>query len=386
MQQPESIDRRALLGAGAALGGLAALQACGATRDVPPRSEPKGATADASPTPRLELLILGGTGFLGPHVVERALARGHSMALFNRGRTDPARFAELEQLRGDRDHDLDALRGRRWDAVIDTSGYVPRHVRGPAELLAPAVGQYLFVSTCSVYADLGALPIDESSRLAQIADPSVERVDGETYGALKALCERAAEAALPGRTTIVRPGLIVGPGDDSDRFGYWPRRVAQGGEVLAPGDPAWELQFSDVRDLAAFLVHTLETRATGVFNVDGPTRPAPMGELLEACRAAGGGEATLTWVAQDFLAEHGVRAGVDLPAWQPPPEGMRQVPAVSSAKAFAAGLRFRDLRETVVDTLAYERSREPRERPPRFGLTPEREAELLSAWRARNRG
>lgn len=372
MRHRTGIDRRALLG------GLGALAACSATREA--REE----TTRAAPTARkLELLILGGTGFLGPHVVERALAHGHAMTLFNRGRTDPQRFSGLEQLRGDRDHDLDALRGRRWDAVIDTSGYVPRHVRGPAELLAPSVGQYLFVSTCSVYADLGLSPIDESSRLIEIADPTVERVDGETYGALKALCERAVEAALPCRATIVRPGLIVGPGDESDRFGYWPRRVAAGGEVLAPGDPRWEVQFSDVRDLAAFVIHALETRAVGVFNVDGPTRPLPMGELLEACREAGGDGATLTWVSREFLDQHGVRAGVELPAWQPPPLGLAQVPSVSCARAFGAGLGFRPVLETVADTLGFERAREPRQRPARFGLAPEREAELLSAWRAR---
>lgn len=380
MRDRGGIDRRGLLGGAAALGGLGALAACGAAGE---RAE--GSAPAQAPVPPLSILILGGTGFLGPHVVERALERGHGVTLFNRGRTDPQRFAHLEQLRGDRDHDLDALRGRRWDAVIDTSGYVPRHVRGPAELLADAVGQYLFVSTCSVYPELGAAPIDETSRLAEIADPTIERVDGETYGALKVLCERAAEAALPGRTTIVRPGLIVGPGDDSDRFGYWPRRVARGGEVLAPGDPRWETQFSDVRDLAAFLVRLLETRTTGVFNVDGPQRPVPMGELLANCLEASGGGATLTWVGQDFLAEQGLRPGVDLPAWQPPPPGLDQVPAVSCARAFAAGLEFRPVLETVAATLEYERSREPRERPPRFGLTPEREAELLSAWRARTR-
>jgi 2'-hydroxyisoflavone reductase len=260
---------------------------------------------------------------------------------------------------------------------------VPRHVRGPAELLAPSVGQYLFVSTCSVYADLGSLPIDEQSRLAEIDDPTVERVDGETYGALKALCERAAEQALPGRTTIVRPGLIVGPGDTTDRFGYWPRRASEGGEVLAPGDPRWETQFSDVRDLAAFLVHALETRTTGVFNVDGPSRPTPMGELLDTCVEVGGGSAELTRVDWGFLQSQGVRAWIDLPAWQPPPEGSQQVPGVSSARAFAAGLRFRPVRETVAATLEFERSREPRTGAPRFGISREREAEILSAWHAR---
>lgn len=379
MARVSGIDRRALLGAGAALGGLGLVGACGSTRAA---GEPE--RAEAGSARKLDLLILGGTGFLGPHVVERALERGHSMTLFNRGRTDPGRFAHLEQLVGDRDHDLDALRGRRWDAVIDTSGYVPRHVRGPAELLAPNIGQYLFVSTCSVYPDLGTLAIDETSRVAEIDDPTIERVDNETYGALKVLCERAAEELLPGRTTVVRPGLIVGPGDTTDRFGYWPKRVARGGEVLAPGDPAWQTQFSDVRDLAAFMVHLLEQRTTGVFNVDGPSRPAPMGELLEACVTAARNDARLTWVDWPFLDQQGVRAWLDLPAWQPPPEGSAQVPAVSCARAFAAGLRFRPILETVEATLAFELEREPGERPPRFGISREREAEVLSAWHARD--
>jgi len=248
------------------------------------------------------------------------------------------------------------------------------------------VGQYLFVSTCSVYPDLGTLAIDETSRLAEIDDPTIERVDGETYGALKVLCERAAEEVLPGRTTVVRPGLIVGPGDTSDRFGYWPRRVADGGEVLAPGDPRWQTQFSDVRDLAAFMVHLLEARTTGVFNVDGPAQPIAMGELLETCVEVSGSGAELTWVDWPFLQEQGARPWADLPAWQPPPEGAEQVPSVSCARGFAAGLRFRPVAETVAATIEYERSREPRERPPRFGWTREREAEVLSAWHARARG
>ena len=371
------LNRRHMLGGAAALAGGSLLGACASRGAAQPSPrEP------AAPPRSLDLVILGGTGFLGPHVVEYAVARGHTMTLFNRGRTDPERFSHLEQLRGDRDDDLDALRGRSWDGVIDTSGYVPRHVRGPAELLAPRVGQYVFISTCSVYPDLGRLPIDESSRLAELEDATVERVDNTTYGALKVLCEQAAEAALPGRTTIIRPGLIVGPGDTSDRFGYWPRRVARGGEVLAPGDPAWETQFSDVRDLAAFIVHTLETNAIATFNVDGPTRPIAMGELLETCVEVSGSGATLTWVDMPFLARNGVRPGLDLPAWEPPPEGLLQVPSVSCTRAFAAGLQFRPVAETVAATLDFEQSRGERTRPPRFGLSENREAEILSAWHA----
>ena len=368
-----SLDRRELLGHAARLAALSAAGACAASQARGPDAAPR----------KLRLLILGGTAFLGPAVVEEALARGHEMTLFNRGRTNPHLFPDLEKLRGDRNDDLDALRGRSWDAVIDTSGYVPRHVRGPAELLAPAVEHYLFISTCSVYPDLGRLPIDESSRVGVLDDPTVERIDGETYGPLKALCEAAAEAALPGRVCVLRPGLIVGPRDTSDRFGYWPLRVSEGGEVLAPGEPYWETQFTDVRDLGAFCIHAIEQRLTGVFNVDGLERPVPMGELLETCRTVGASDATLTWVELGFLTEQGVRPWMDLPAWAPPPEGLDQVPPVSSARALAHGMRFRPLSETVAATLAWERSRLPRGEPPRFGLTREREAEVLAAWRQR---
>ncbi len=366
-------SRREILEAAAALSALGLHAACAS------RAKPAAQATEAPPPQRL--LILGGTGFLGPHVVEAALARGHSMTLFNRGRTNPELFPDLEKLRGDRDDDLDALHGRTWDAVIDTSGYVPRHVRGPAELLAPALRQYVFVSTCSVYAELGSVAIDESSLLSTLEDPTVERVDGATYGALKALCEQAAEAAMPGRVSVVRPGLIVGPRDDTDRFGYWPLRVSQGGEVLAPGEPAYEVQFTDVRDLAAFLVRVIEDGSTGVYNVDGPERPLPMGELLEICRRVSGSDARFTWVEVGFLAEQGVLPWTHMPAWFPPPEGAVQVPSVSSAKALQQGLRLRPPQETVAATLAYERSRPPRDAPPRFGLSREREAEVLSAWR-----
>jgi 2'-hydroxyisoflavone reductase len=376
-----SLDRRTLLARAAALAALPLAGACasnGETRSkstAPPVQEHK----------EQRILILGGTGFLGPKVVESALERGHTLTLFNRGRTNPELFPDLEKLRGDRDDDLDALRGREWDAVVDTSGYVPRHVRGPAELLAGRVRQYVFISTCSVYPDLGVLPIDESSRVGELEDPTVERIDGGTYGPLKVLCERAAEAALPGRTTVIRAGLIVGDGDTSDRFGYWPLRMASGGEVLCPGKPDWTTQFTDVRDLGAFVVRAIERGLVGTFNVDGPEEPVELLDLFEACNAAGGGAARLVWVEPEWLTEQGVRPARDLPLWEPPPEGEDEVPAVSSAKALAHGMRFRPVEETVASSLAWELSRLPREAPPRFGLTREREAELLTAWRAESR-
>jgi 2'-hydroxyisoflavone reductase len=372
------LDRRDLLTSAAS---LAALSLAGACASRSPRDEVDQAPAAA---PRsLRLLILGGTAFLGPKTVEAALARGHEVTLFNRGRTNPHLFPELEKLVGDRNDDLDALRGREWDAVIDTSGYVPRHVRGPAELLCDHVGQYVFISTCSVYPDLGQLPIDETSRLGELDDPTVERVDGQTYGPLKVLCERAAEAALPGRVTVIRPGLIVGDGDTSDRFGYWPLRVSEGGEVLCPGQPYWNTQFTDVRDLGTFIIHVIEQGTTGTFNVDGPTEPVALGTLVEACNEVSEAGATLTWADPGWLREQGVRPYADLPLWEPPPEGADQVPPVSSARAKAAGMRFRPIAETVASSLAWERSRLPRETPPRFGMSREREAEVLAAWRAR---
>jgi 2'-hydroxyisoflavone reductase len=373
------LDRRDLLARAAALAALPLAGACASDRK--PRTHSAPASTDIHRNQRI--LILGGTGFLGPKVVDAALAGGHTVTLFNRGRTNPELFPQLEKLRGDRDDDLDALRGRDWDAVVDTSGYVPRHVRGPAELLADHVRQYVFISTCSVYPDLGALPIDESSRVGELEDPTVERIDGGTYGPLKVLCERAAEAALPGRTTVIRPGLIVGDGDTSDRFGYWPLRMAEGGEALCPGSPEWTTQFTDVRDLGAFVVRSIEHGYVGTFNVDGPEEPIPWLELLETCNAAGGNAARLVWIDPEWLIEQGVRPARDLPLWEPPPEGEEEVPAVSSAKALAHGMRFRPVAETVESSLAWELSRLPRESPPRFGLTREREAELLASWAAR---
>ncbi len=210
------------------------------------------------------------------------------MTLFNRGKTNPELFPDLEKLRGDRDGELGALVGRAWDAVIDTSGYVPRHVRLSAELLAPSVAHYLFISTISVYRDYSTIGMDETAPIATLADPTTEQVTGETYGALKALCEKAAEDAMPGRTTVIRPGLIVGPEDRTDRFTYWPVRVERGGEVLSPGTPADPIQFIDVRDLAEFIVVCLENKVLGTFNADAPAGALSMGKLLETCREVSG--------------------------------------------------------------------------------------------------
>lgn len=328
----------------------------------------------------MHLLILGGTVFLGRALVDAALARGHQVTLFNRGQ-HPATFGPgVEQLHGDRDGGLEALRGRRWDAVIDTSGYVPRVVRAAAELLAGAVNHYTFISSISVYPHFKRAGIDESDPVAELADPSVEAVDGETYGPLKALCEQAVAVALPGRTLVIRPGLIVGPHDPSDRFTYWVHRIAQGGEVLAPGRPTRHTQLIDVRDLAEWTLAMVEARQTGVYNATGPSRPLEFGAALDVCRVASQSDARLTWVAEDFLAEHEVGPWIELPLWLPETDpDMVGFAAIDCTKAIGAGLVFRDLAETVRDTLAWQASR-PADYAWRAGLAPEREAELLRAW------
>jgi 2'-hydroxyisoflavone reductase len=344
----------------------------------------------ASDTARKKVLVMGGTGFLGPHVVDSLLAAGHEVVLFNRGKTNPSLYPALEKLVGDRTGDVSALVDREFDAVVDTNGYFPRFVRIPLEVLKDDVGQYVFVSTCSVYPRLGEIAIDESSEVAEISAEDAEKAAdekriGPLYGALKVACEREAEKLMPGRVTVLRPGLIVGPGDPTDRFTYWPVRVAQGGEVLAPGKPHWETQVTDVRDIADFVVKVIADATLGVFNVDGLAKPIALSEILETSKRVSESDARFTWVDVAFLGEHGLRPWADLPAWFPPPEGADQVPTVSSEKAIAAGLAFRPLATTIADTLEFHRSRGP-DYAARWTLTREKEAEVLAAWRARQGG
>lgn len=329
----------------------------------------------------MRLLIIGGTIFFGRHLVVVARERGHDVTLFNRGRHNPELFPEVEKLRGDRDGGLDALRGRRWDAAIDTCGSFPRVVRASAGLLADAVGHYTFISSMSVYADLSAPGIDEGSPVGTLADESVEEVTAETFGPLKALCERAVETALPGRALVIRPGLIVGPHDPSNRFTYWPHRVAAGGDVLAPGTPDQPVQFIvDVRDLAAWIVRMAEAGTTGTFNAKGPESPLTMGEVLEACKAASGSDARLVWLPEEFLREEGVGPWMELPLWLPP--SMAGINAARSDKAYAAGLTFRPIAATARDTLAWDTTL-PADAERRAGMSPARERELLARWRER---
>lgn len=328
----------------------------------------------------MRILILGGTVFLGRALVEAALAREHTLTLFNRGQSNPNLFPQVENLRGDRATDLAVLQGRHWDAVIDTCGYVPRIVRLSAEALAGAVDHYTFISTLSVLADLSRMGIDESALVGKLADETTEQVTGETYGPLKALCEQAVEQAMPGRALIVRPGLIVGPHDPSDRFTYWPHRVAQGGEVLAPGRPDRPIQFIDARDLAEWILRMVKARQTGIYNANGPAGAVTMDELLQACQAASGSDATCAWVSEEFLAAHKVGEWMDMPLWiseaEPANAGFF---AIDCGKAIAAGLAFRPLAQTVQDTLDWAAARRA-DHAWRAGLTRQREAELLKAW------
>ncbi len=327
--------------------------------------------------------MLGGTRFVGRHLVGAALARGHEVTLFHRGRHGGEIFPEAEHLHGDREQDLSPLAGRRWDAVLDTSAYVPRVARASAEALADAAGLYLFVSTVSVYDSAAELPLTEGSPLAELEDAETEEVGGSAYGGLKVLCERAVREVWGDRALVVRPGLIVGPDDYTDRFPYWPRRVAEGGEVLAPGSPDAWWQFIDARDLGEWMVRLVEEGRTGDFNADGLLRGVTAGEVLECCREVGGSDASLTWVPDDFLLEQEVKPFSDLPFWIPSPEGELQgAYAVSVEKALAAGLTFRPLADTVRDTLAWDRARPEEERGKGPGITRERERELLEAWRA----
>jgi 2'-hydroxyisoflavone reductase len=329
----------------------------------------------------MDLLVLGGTRFLGRHLAEAALGAGHRVTLFHRGRTGADLFPGAEHVQGDRDGGLGALAGRRWDAVMDTSGYVPRLVRDSARALAGAAGHYTFVSSISAYAAPIASGSDEDAPLATLADPATETVSGGSYGGLKAACEREVNAAFGDRALIVRPGLIVGPHDSTDRFPYWPRRLARGGDVLAPGTPALPVQVIDARDLAAWMLAMAGRRGAGVCNAVGPATQLTMGECLERVRVAVGSDARLVWVDEPFLLARGVEPWMELPLWVTGEDiGHSEV---NAARARALGLSFRPLEETARDTLAWDLARPEEARAASPALKPGREAELLAAWVSR---
>ena len=335
----------------------------------------------------LNILILGGTGFIGPHQIRYAVARGHKVSMFNRGKTNPGLFPkDVEHLEGDRNGKLDALKGRKWDAVIDNPATLPRWVRDAAQLLKDSAGQYMFISTLSVYKDNSKPDMDENDPLATLEDPTVEKITGETYGGLKALAEGEARKAFGDRTTIVRPGLIVGPGDNTDRFTYWPVRIARGGEVLAPGNPDDPIQIIDGRDLGEWTIRLVEQKTFGVFNATGPAGSFTTAQMLHGIRAVvpGSVPVSFTWVPADFLEGQKVAPWSDMPVWIPPAGEYAGFGRRSNKKAIAAGLTFRPFADTAKATLDFHESR-PAERKAklRAGVTPEREAEVLAAWKAK---
>ena len=336
-----------------------------------------GAAKPAAPT----LLILGGTGFIGPYLTQEALARGWKVTHFNRGHSAAAGVPGVETLLGDRKGKLEALRGRRWDALVDDTGFIPKYVKMSAELLAPECGYCLYVSSISAYASL-AQPSDEHAPTATLTDLDVEEITEDTYGPMKAQCERYTMAAFKGRACIVRPGYIVGPLDKTDRFTYWPVRAARGGEMLAPGTPADPIQIIDVRDLAAWMMELVARRTRGTFNAVTPPRALTMGDLLSASLAASpAAHTTVTWVDEDFLAAHWKAADLDFPPWSPSKGEFAGASLCSTAAAQRTGLKCRPLEVTVRDTLAWFQSLPPeRQGKLRAGLDPQKEADTLRAW------
>jgi 2'-hydroxyisoflavone reductase len=335
----------------------------------------------------LRILILGGTGFTGPYQVRYALSRGHKVTTFNRGKTHPGESPkEVEQLIGDRNGQLDALRDRQWDVAIDNPTTLPAWVRDAARILKGNVERYVFISTISVYADTSQ-GVDETSPPAKYdgADPYKETIEAvkasgyKTYGPLKALSEKEAEKWFPGRTLIIRPGLIVGPRDETDRFTYWPVRIDRGGEVLAPGNPSDPVQFIDARDLAEWTIRMAENRETGTYNATGPAKPLGIGQMLDGIKDALHSSAEFTWLPAEFLKLQKVEAWSDMPVWAGDELGLART---KIDRALAKGSTFRPLAETARDTRAWFKSL-PQERQSkmRAGLTPEREAEALAAWK-----
>lgn len=330
----------------------------------------------------MRILVLGGTVFLGRAITDAALGSGHRVTHFNRGRSGAA-DPRVETLTGDRTASLDALSGRPWDAVIDTSGFLPQVVRRSAEALRKAAGRYLFVSSISVYPRFDHDGVDEDEPVAPPLDPVPDAMEWKDYGALKAMCEAVVRKAFGDRALALRPGLIVGPHDTTDRFTWWCHRIAQGGRVAAPVRPSLPIQCIDVRDLADLTVALLEREASGTFNATGAPGAATMGDLFEACRAVSGSDAAFDWIDEAFLEAHGAQYWTKMPLQVPENDpAMRGFASVSVARALAAGLRFRPLARTVADTLAWSRTL-PADRAWKAGLSSEEEQALLDAWERR---
>jgi len=359
-----------------------------------PRRATAGADVGRAARP-LKILVLGGTGLIGPPMVSYAVARGHQLTLFNRGKTNTDLFPELERIIGDRNDNISAIaaevaKGRRWDVVIDNTASIPRWVEESAGLLKGSADLYLYTSSMSAYADSATPNADETAPLGEISAEELAKVKTNrditdtNFGPLKALCEKAAERAFPERCIVVRPGLIVGPGDYSDRFTYWPVRIHRGGEVMAPGNPTDPVQFIDCRDLGEWYVRLVEDSAIGVYNGVGPASPMSVAEMLYGIRATTGGELSFTWVDADFLKQHEVEEWGEMTVWVPPVGEYAGFSSSSIARAKKAGLSFRPLATTAVDTLAYWSSLpEERRAKPRAGLDPEKERAVLAAWHSR---
>jgi 2'-hydroxyisoflavone reductase len=329
----------------------------------------------------MKVLIIGGTRFLGRHLVNSALARGHIVTLFNRGKTNPELFPKIETIIGDREHDLEKLSSGAWDAVIDTCGYFPRIVRLAATGLERNVGRYVFISSISVYADFKKIGINESDPVGKIADETIEEITGESYGPLKALCEQAILEVYGERGLVIRPGLIVGPNDPTDRFTYWPVRVARGGEVLTPEKPDVPVQIIDVRDLTDFIINLIEEKASGIYNATGPDYELTLGEILDICKQVSGSDANFKWASVDFMKQNKVEEWSDMPVWVPDNEENQGFSRTDISRALKAGLKFRALADTVRDTLAWANTR-PADHEWHAGLKPEREQELLNLLKA----
>lgn len=372
------------LSAAGALGvGLGSRPAAAETPSEPAQEAPAAQEAARRDPPprRLEVLVLGGTGFIGPFQVRSALDRGHNVTLFNRG-SGSAMFPYLETLEGDRNGDYESLRGRRWDVVIDNATNNPRWVELAADFLKDSVDQYMLVSSRSAYADLSRVPMTSEAPTWTYQSAGVPRGQERLpYGLGKAEMERVAQRIMPGRTTILRPGLIIGPGDETDRFTYWPVRIDRGGEILAPGDGTDPVQIIDVRDFTDFTVKLAEDATMGQFNCVGPRTPRPMAELLYGIRAVTTTEASFTWVPLEFLTRFDVRPYAEMPVWRPPTEGNEGFARFDLTPEVEAGLTFRPLADTAAATLEYHYSR-PLERREAFrsGLSAEREREVLAAW------
>src|SRR6266480_4624308 len=335
----------------------------------------------------LRILILGGTGFTGPYQVRYALSRGHKVTTFNRGKTHPGELPnEVEQLIGDRNGKLDALKNRQWDVVIDNPTTLPAWVRDAAQILKGNVERYVFISTISVYGEVKTGP-DETAPTEKYegADPYKETLEAmkaggyKSYGPLKALSEREAEKWFPAKTLIIRPGLIVGPRDETDRFTYWPVRIERGGEVLAPGSPSDPVQFIDARDLAEWTIRMVENREAGIYNATGPAKPLGIGEMLDQTKSALNSDPKFTWVTEDFLTQQQVEPWSDMPVWTGKESGLARA---KIDRALSKGLTFRPLAETARDTLTWFKLQpQNRQAKLRAGLSTERETEVLAAWK-----